>query len=531
MKYNILICDDEPIICEGMANALKEMEDLTVFCVHSGLDALDVLAKEKIDSIILDIHMPLLDGLETLRRIREDMNSDIPVVIISGYDTFDYAQQALRYGCMDYHLKPLKPEKIREIVRQLIEKAENKAIADHKINKIYNELNTIRPIIHDRLFFDIIEQSIDEQQLSNLYSMAGIDFRTPFWQVAVMEALSPGAIRNEEEHQIRLYAVGETLRERIQAVKNIKFFNVSAKTFAFIIGLDSPGENEPVIALCEDLLTRILNDYALQFNIGIGNPVNALPNLRISYKQAQKVNLLCSSHHYGGVVRFSDIEPQKTHIDFNTKLEYLLSGLNSKTIVQSRSPMMEFLEDVAQNSTIDSDAAMVLCTKIILAGLDIMEKISVPLTEFCDTYHYHPLYALSAQHTSKDLCDRTRFIYDAIVSFISQNEKKMNTRIIEQSKLIMKENCTNENLSVGYIAGRLFLSNNYFGQLFKSSTGISVTEYINYARIEHAKHLLKNSNKKIYEISAESGFADQYYFSSVFKKVIGLTPSEYRDAL
>ncbi|WP_343248149.1 AraC family transcriptional regulator [Diplocloster hominis] len=101
----------------------------------------------------------------------------------------------------------------------------------------------------------------------------------------------------------------------------------------------------------------------------------------------------------------------------------------------------------------------------------------------------------------------------------------------EHGKQFIREHYTEETLSVGSVAVKLFLSQNYYGQLFKSSTGMSVNEYINLARIEHARHLLSSTNLKIYEISSACGYTDQYYFSSVFKKIVGISPSEYRDVL
>lgn len=108
------------------------------------------------------------------------------------------------------------------------------------------------------------------------------------------------------------------------------------------------------------------------------------------------------------------------------------------------------------------------------------------------------------------------------------NTRQKNRAIIEKSKAILAERCC-EALGVGDVAEALGLSKNYFGQLFKSETGSTVSEYLNLLRIDQAKKLLRQTNLKIYEIAYKIGFSDHFYFSIVFKKLVGISPKEYRE--
>lgn len=122
MKTHILICDDEWLIRDTLAQVAGEMENVHVTTASNGVQALDVIRGDRPDGMILDICMPVMDGLEVLRVCREELHDPMPAVVLSGYDKFEYAQRAINYGVMKYMLKPLLREEIHQMLILLLER-------------------------------------------------------------------------------------------------------------------------------------------------------------------------------------------------------------------------------------------------------------------------------------------------------------------------------------------------------------------------------------------------------------------------
>lgn len=204
--FNILICDDEETICTGIAQIASEVDGVNVFVAHSGADALKIAGQNSIDGIILDIRMPVMDGLETLRRFREELHSIATVVILSGHEQFNYAQQALRYGCSDYLLKPLTPNMVRELLAKMVVRITKRQQAQNEMRLLHEQVSTIKPIIRERIFSDLLNNSINKERLASFGAFIGIDFLLPFSQVVIVQAADQLSMGNEEDYQFRLAA-------------------------------------------------------------------------------------------------------------------------------------------------------------------------------------------------------------------------------------------------------------------------------------------------------------------------------------
>jgi len=138
--YNILIVEDEKIIREGIEDILTSSFELNIFTAKNGRNALDIILNNKIHGMILDIRMPQMSGLELLRELQDKGINNIMTIILSGHNEFDYARQAIKFGVIDYILKPFKPDDIRKIAGELVKRIENEENKEMEIEKLKKQI-------------------------------------------------------------------------------------------------------------------------------------------------------------------------------------------------------------------------------------------------------------------------------------------------------------------------------------------------------------------------------------------------------
>ena len=528
MAYHILICDDEWIVREGIARILSEFSELEVLTAQSGAQALELMQKGRIDGLILDIRMPVMDGIEVLRQAQARLGETPVTFILSGYDEFEYARQVMHYGVTDYILKPATPDKVREIARSLLALLGKKQRFQEELDRLRSQFDTIKPLIKERFFFDLLDKTIRQERMQSVKEFLGINRTAPYFQVALLSADSDEASLSEEAHQIRLYAVGQQLERGAEALEDCCFFHVSTGVFALLFSFSAAGGYPGLQDRLEELISGCPEDCQVAVNAGIGGVVTGLEYLRYSYSQA--LQALYSNHFgtTGAIVSIEDIQEQEL-LPYRRGKDDVSGKLRMGDMAEAEASLERLFQEILeQGAGIGLDAAILFCSQAIVSALGVLEESGGGLRDFYGQFGSCPIPAVAAHKTLPELFRYTRHCIGAIRQYMEQNAEKKNRSIVERGRQLILSSYRRE-LGVAEIAEQLSLSKNYFGQLFKSQTGMTVSEYLNLVRIEKAKALLKETTLKVYEIADEVGFTDSFYFSSVFKKLVGVSPKEYRE--
>ncbi len=529
--YNILICDDETIICDGINEIVYEFNDFRSFIANSGEQALSILKTNRIDGIILDIHMPIINGLKLLRILREELNSDAVVFILSGHDQFEYAQESIRYGCDEYILKPVDPETLRLMLKKMRKKMQLLQAAKSKLENLHNQIDHIIPIIRERTFSDLINGTVNETDISDINKFTKIDFGTKYFKIAVIQASICPEIHNAQENQLRLYAIKEFVEQAVNTLTYAYVFSVSTELIAVLIGYNTENENAGLIEFFSILDEQATENYSVILRTGIGEGVDSILNIRTSYSQALDALSYLKRQKYSKTIQYKDLQQNNNDIDLINYLNSYnilsLITLNNieKAIETFRRAMSELID---KKYCLNLETNRLYCNSIIVASLKLIASIDGEIEPFMNSIEQNPLTTISNLHTLSALSEYTIEILTQIDKYLDRNVKKRDKKIIEDAKKKIL-NSYHEPITVGSIAESLGLSKNYFGQLFKAHSSTSVNEYINFVRIEKAKELLKDPSKKVFEVAYEVGFNDNYYFSSVFKKIVGLSPKDFQN--
>lgn len=523
--HSVLIVDDECLIHEGIAEGIdwSALECSKPLVAENGIEAVELIKNNHIDVVITDIKMPGMNGLELAEWISTNFNT-IKVIILTGYDDFKFAQSALKYGVVDFILKPTKLEEIENAILKI----KKKLTSEEQKQRIYeessliiekNKIDEINRIINSIIFnrFDNI------QKLKK--KMESMDFNPCLLRIALIEVKNqPHDYFGDGNSKILYYIDDMVYKINLKAQNTkIKFLSQfeSDCLIIFFFSESITMKKSKFSRLTEEIISEVegcLNKFVpFDITMGISGVDEDIYNARKLYYDALKKCDASKQKKYWsenlnvtGCVDVSDIITPKYSIFINEKdlqgineeIEAFLNKLKDNPMVQLKSAAIEFINYtlwlISKNYVTKSIGREKVYSRIINAidPKDIEHVIKETLRKIC---------------ISMDI-------------FLQESENdEMEERVISY----IRANFFN-NLTLESVADRFYISSGHLSRVLKKSCGKTFVDILTQIRIENAKILLRNPRFKTYEVAEAVGFNDPKYFSQVFKKYTGKTPSEYK---
>ncbi len=527
--YKILIVDDEDIIRRAIVKIIdwKKLGFSEVFDAENGLEALEILNNKSIDLVLADIKMPFMDGLELSGIIKKDFPKT-SVVIISGHDEFQMAQQAILHGVMDYILKPIGDVSLTEKMGEIKEKLDKKQTELQYLNRIKDQLHQNLPLLR-------------EQYLNTLVCTPGIkilsETRLDFLKIQISAGpfcvcvIEPDFGTTEDaDTEIYLFAMKNIVHESVGDSHPV--FSDSFRRIVVVFSYNFLSMEMEARTLIYDILNAVSKSFEVFLSksatFAIGSTISETNDLFASYSESL-IALDCKYtlgkgkvydiydldyHDHGFVNPLNSIEQVMIHIkscqtnllpgDFlkisAEMVEKRASASNGKFIFIQ--VITELLKIVAESLAYD---------KIIWsAGLDIYNKIDHLQTvdEMADT-----------------VMNFAKLVSEKIHETSSISSKSAVSKAMEH----IRNNFADENLSLESTASVVSVSPGYLSTLFKRESDINFSDFLTRMRMEKAMELLRTTDMKTYEIAHATGFTNPHYFSISFKKHTGVTPSKFKD--
>jgi two-component system response regulator YesN len=536
--YKILIADDEYLERKALGIILEDKVQLNeieiVGFASNGNEVVKMAREREPDIIFMDIKMLGLNGLNAIKMIKEYLH-DVKFVILTAYDEFDYAHKALELNIDEYLLKPVRPDKIREVVENLVEEIKISRKEEEMKQDIKEKLNMVLPYIKMSFVFDLIFLNID--------TIEEIKSRTQFFDIedmpsAVMIADIDKFARttsgeNEVQRQLMKKEVFSVIKKFGEKYPSLMIVPMSSDKIVILYFGGNTFENRQIKnwlrQIGEEMCDEVKNKTEFTITIGIGSYYDDPRKVDRSYHEAiaaVKDSLLSgvnSTVHWEDI-KSKDFADIGYPYDIETKLVEKLKSRKTKQIPEivdtlfkswcisddfdfnlSKSRMLELL-GVLSRSAVEVGANFKDISPLNYKYTQKLFKVSTP--EEMKDWLKSLLLKLSDQidHFSDDFKDN--IIYDGI-KFIQSNYEK---------DITLTEAAEASNLSV-----------HYFSRLFKKEMGITFKEYLTKLRMEDAKRKLKNRDANISRIAKEIGYRNPSYFSKVFKEYEGKSPSEYRN--
>ncbi|HIS01995.1 MAG TPA: response regulator [Candidatus Excrementavichristensenella intestinipullorum] len=523
----VLVVDDEKLICEGMRRAL---EGLALFQVHtaaSGLEALKLLETEDIQGMLLDIAMPDMDGLELMRRLSQRPERPF-TMIISGYEEFAYAQQALTYGAVDYVLKPVDAEDVARMGLRLYQLIQDRRARREHTEKMHQFVLEHRDAIKQKLLTDILEGQIVSRTLEDMRAVYGIHLDGEYFMAAVIYLCRGDEGVEEVAFQVALKAFEEELNRLVAqpCPFHINLFNMENARYVLLLAGAQPLDGQRIQSLLDQVLQAAAGVEGLKCYAGKGDQVRGLNNLSASYVHANEALDYRALFGSGVVYDIGDYRKNPQVLGLSATLEEIQGHLRFQRFDQAETGVRAIFQRLGQRGLTQGQIRFfTLRLMLVLSGILVENGMDAPEGFWQDVL---TVRGQLNQRTLPRVQARALHMLEAARRALQRDYSEQHRRLAQQVKEHIQAHYADNRLSVNHLSALFNYSPNYLGNVFKRAYGVSVNDYINQYRVGQAKALMDETHMKVYEIAFQVGFNDQHYFSKIFKKYQGVSPTEYR---
>lgn len=514
----LLIAEDEALERKALRFLLNKYfsESIEVVDeVNNGRDAVNKALLVRPDIVLMDIHMPIMDGLDACILIKNNYK-ETEFIILTAFNYFDYAKKAINIGVNDYLLKPFSNEEFVNSLNKAITKINLKNSMVNKNNELEETYRKISPYIEKQMIANIAYGvTLTDDQFSeykDILSINSVKFCCIIFNLEDMKTFDEDSIiviKNKLSILFPKIVGGLCLNDIV--------------LFVF----DEFIESKILSRIFEDLLNNLRQDFKTSYDVtllvGVGSTNEGLNLLYLSYREAK---------------RFSESKDNKKSLHKNKVLKNISSDSNShgvnhilsgKIINEDLDGAITELNTILNNlfnSNMDLDLSII--KKMILKTFDgiiedINEFVGKDFKSFSKNKILNELVDLKKM---SDLNDCLSMTLKKFINFITNYKKSKNIDVVEKVKKYIEKNYMNE-ISLDHLAQYVSISSFYLSRTFSKVENINIKEYIIKIRMEKAKSMLIEGNKSVKQIAWEVGYVDQNYFSKAFKKYTNISPKEY----
>lgn len=536
-EIKVFLVEDEMVIRRGIKNSIDWEKEGYIFCgeASDGELAYPMIIKEKPDILITDIRMPFMDGLELCKLVKKEL-PNIKILILSGYDEFDYAKEAIRLGVTEYLLKPISSGKLLEALNGVSESIRREKEDKDLVRKYMEEMRENTEHEKQKFFEQMITGNLsmaDALETGKKYEMnlsAGMYNLLLFRFTLGEENRKSGELLGEAEYAI------EKLTERLEYVFE---FQRGVEGWAFLLMADNEEQmSERVKELSKDLEEIMKNYSTIAYFGGIGQPVARLRELEESFREAERALAARFTMELNRIISVEDIRMAQ-NVDTLDDIEITSFGEIEKT----RTMLEKFLNNGAEDE-IDEFVDVYINElpeenlKSVLMRQYIIMDAYIVMMSFCEKIEgiEGEMQAQSEElknsmktiQTLEEIKNYIRMLLKKIIGVRDTISGRRYSDIIEIAKDQIRKTYMSDEISLNTIAAEVGMSPSYFSSIFSKEMGKTFVEYLTEIRMDRAKELLMCSSMKTLEIGYEVGYKDPHYFSYIFKKTQNCTPKEFR---
>ncbi|QUH29025.1 response regulator transcription factor [Vallitalea guaymasensis] len=529
--FNLLIVDDEITAVKGLAYGIS-WNDIgidEIFTAYNGQEALEIINNHKIDILISDIRMPLITGLELAEKIQETYPLT-KIILISGYDEFDYAQEAIKYQVFRYLTKPIANEEVKEVVNEALGDIKNSLKKNKELEKANLQIEEMMPYVIKDYYEEIIIKGntflLDDVEANKYLSINSEDY----FLMLTCKVDGPYVNMPLKTRETYKLAFVNTIKKYVSILPPIYTIYDHYNHLIFVYSSNSISKLNQLESAISKLAETI--QYTFRHSLGhilsmTWSKISSIPNIHETYKTLNN-QINRHLHNETGII-ISPSQKKKQQSNqclFNMRecptFKSLLESFDVNRCVQKIQLIFEEYSNLDyQTKDLTLNIFYTLTNNLIESSISNNLSINEWVTDESYLYSYESIE--SVKHLEEWLIINTQ---NYINHILSETETEKHA-LIRKAKQYILDNYT-EQILLNDIANELYIHPNYLSKLFKDNENINITQYITNLRIEHAKELLTENTHKIYEIAEICGYSSIAHFNRTFKREVGVSPKEYK---
>lgn len=521
--YKVMLVDDEEDVRQAVIRKLDwaALGFEVVGEASNGEEALEMAEKLEPDVIMTDIKMPYMDGLELCRRVKRQLPG-IRMAILSGFDEFEYAREAITQQVEDYILKPVDADTMATIFERIRKSLDDEIAKRRDVEKLRRHYEESLPMIRQQALLELLSGNMPTERLGTYLTEHGLDIHADAYCVAVLRYESW-----ENDQRLLPISLQELVDDTLSG--NLDYHSLHTRNHIAVLFLLKDGTAlETVAEVLRQLFPRCKKQLGIDLHIGLGKLYMRPEDLTRSYHEAVSALEYQFLLEPGQCVYIGDIEPGAgvDHVPDPAYADALFRQIKTGSQEDLREAIADLTLHLKSANTSPQQYQIYLME--LLTGLlklirtyQLDEKEARLETLLNDgmSMRFSNLEELAAW--LNEYCENLRCL--------ARQERKDTIRLlIERAKDILTANYMDSDLSLESVCAQLSVSTAYFSTIFKRETGDGFVGYLTGLRMEKALELLQTTDDKTYQISEKIGYTDPNYFSYVFKKRFGVSPSRYK---
>ncbi|MCI8512541.1 MAG: response regulator [Lachnospiraceae bacterium] len=542
--YRIILVDDEAEVRESIIRKIDwaRVGFQVVGDAENGEDALEKIEALEPDVVLTDIRMPYMDGLTLVERIRQKYPS-MKTVIFSGYDDFEYAKRAIKLNVTEYILKPVNVEELTAILARIQKSLDEEIEQKRNVSLLRENYKKSLPILREQFLKELVSRPMDEPFVEERLMEYDIPLaEAKKWLAFAVEIEDVGAGAQRADDTLPLHAeralipisVQQIMEEYLQQYCKASLFSFSGTSGRELAGIAAiTGENSQtgLIDVLGDICKEIRKILKVPVTIGIGHSSQTLGNICFSFQSALDALGYKTIVGSGGTVYISDVEPgsggtllfdQKAEEELVTAIKFgpeaRIEEAVSSIVDRMNGAKVHFRQYQAYMLSVSNCIIqMIQQHNLDMGGI------------FGETSVNGDLFGLLPQALKRESFAQW-LSYAALRINRAIREERDNTtkKVIERAMQYIQEHYQDPDLSLEQLCRYLHMSPAYFSTTFKKETGQTYVAYLTEVRLNRAVELLNTTDEKTYVIASQVGYQEQNYFSYVFKKRFGVSPTRFR---
>ena len=531
----VFLVEDETIIRETLRDTVPWAQCGYTFVGEAGDGemALPLIQQTKPDVLITDIRMPFMDGLALSKLVLQEF-PQMKVIILSGFDDFEYAQKAIGLGVERYLLKPITKSTLMTVLEEVREKIRGERAQQNYLAQFHQEAQDYEQYARRRFLERIVAGQLSVQEIYEQAEKLDLDLRAQAYDIALVSAMP------ESGNVAETYSEpGARIRDGLVAhfLKHPEYilFRWNLTSYAVLL-LGGQEEMEAIIRRCVGKVQELYQTYGPELNwyVAVGTPTRRLSALPGGFEEVSRLwayrHILPEQHILSAdtvsLLTGTGSDHDLSGLDMTKVNPAVFSGVLQSASAQEVSSFVDEYIHSLEDALESKPFCQYLMLSARFTATQFAEALGIGQKEFLSALN---CLNMVGQQISTD--DLKRYLSDILLRAIELRDNVAGSQYrgqLKQAVRYIDEHYQSEDISLNRVAKEVNISPNYLSAVFSQEMGTTFVEYLTAKRMEKARELLRTSDLRSGEIAVAVGYKDSHYFSFLFKKTQGCTPRDYR---
>jgi two-component system response regulator YesN len=521
MLHKVFLVEDEIVAREGIRDNVDWRLNGFEFCGEApdGEIALPLLETAEPDILITDIKMPFMDGLQLCKVVRERMPW-VKIIILSGHDEFEYAQEAIKLGVTEYLLKPVGVQELHNVLHKVAAQLDRERREQEELQRLRDQVEENLAVLKERFLLKLVVGAVSSAEAVEQSQALGLELIARCYMVIVIKVELCDAPGQFDYHGYQY--VQRVVSSLVETNPDVFLLTKDLEELVLMIKGHTPEYLQEEGDLLIEQIQRQVEGGKCKLAIGVGTPKKRITDIYHSFVEALTATQDTAIIHKAA----SDVEVDTAELlkaDKSAVEDYLRCGVK-EDFNDFFDAFIQPLGEAALRSYLIKNYIFL---DLVLITARFVNELGGEVDEVIPEIN-HIETALATIQTIEHIRDQAQKILTSALTFRDSRANSHYAGMIQHAKEYIGVHYVNPNLSLNEVAAQASLSPSHFSVVFGQETCSTFKEYLTETRLKRAKELLRTTTLKSSEIAYQIGYTDPHYFSYVFRKNTGLTPTEFR---